>query len=151
GHLFAREGFGKQCVAHLLEAPRKREWQPVRNDRVGRQHKFRPWIPPCEGSLLRHADSTNQNIDDQYIDHIDSSRGGATLRSEAATGMRGRLFASLDLRFRGDERGCLASAHPPQSDKRGGHVMAEAVPAAHAANYFSVRQDWLDRRKEPIL
>jgi predicted TIM-barrel fold metal-dependent hydrolase len=29
--------------------------------------------------------------------------------------------------------------------------MAEAVPAAHAANYFSVRQDWLDRRKEPIL
>src|SRR5438132_12331509 len=29
--------------------------------------------------------------------------------------------------------------------------MAEAVPAAHAANYFSVRQDWLDRRKEQIL
>src|SRR5689334_14021240 len=29
--------------------------------------------------------------------------------------------------------------------------MAEAVPAAHAANYFSVRQDWLDRRKEPAL
>ena len=29
--------------------------------------------------------------------------------------------------------------------------MAEAVPAAHAANYFAVRQDWLDRRKEPIL
>ena len=29
--------------------------------------------------------------------------------------------------------------------------MAESVPAAHAANYFSVRQDWLDRRKEPIL
>src|ERR1051325_11945451 len=26
--------------------------------------------------------------------------------------------------------------------------MAEAVPAA---NYFAVRQDWLDRRKEPIL
>src|SRR4051795_1498916 len=29
--------------------------------------------------------------------------------------------------------------------------MAEAVPAAHAANYFAVRQDWLDRRKEDIL
>jgi predicted TIM-barrel fold metal-dependent hydrolase len=29
--------------------------------------------------------------------------------------------------------------------------MAESVPAAHAANYFSVRQDWLDRRKEEIL
>jgi L-fuconolactonase len=29
--------------------------------------------------------------------------------------------------------------------------MAEATPAAHAANYFAVRQDWLDRRKEPIL
>ena len=29
--------------------------------------------------------------------------------------------------------------------------MAEVVPAAHAANYFSVRQDWLDRRKEDIL
>ncbi|MGB9366776.1 MAG: amidohydrolase family protein [Xanthobacteraceae bacterium] len=29
--------------------------------------------------------------------------------------------------------------------------MAEAVPAAHAANYLSVRQDWLDRRKEEIL
>ena len=29
--------------------------------------------------------------------------------------------------------------------------MAEAVPAAHAANYLAVRQDWLDRRKEPIL
>jgi predicted TIM-barrel fold metal-dependent hydrolase len=29
--------------------------------------------------------------------------------------------------------------------------MAEATPAAHAANYLAVRQDWLDRRKEPIL
>jgi len=29
--------------------------------------------------------------------------------------------------------------------------MAEAVPAAHAANYFVVRQDWLDRRTEEIL
>jgi len=29
--------------------------------------------------------------------------------------------------------------------------MADAVPASHAANYFAVRQDWLDRRKEPIL
>ena len=29
--------------------------------------------------------------------------------------------------------------------------MAETVPAAHAANYFSVRQDWLDRREEQIL
>jgi L-fuconolactonase len=29
--------------------------------------------------------------------------------------------------------------------------MAESVPAAHAANYFSVRQDWLDRRREEIL
>ncbi len=29
--------------------------------------------------------------------------------------------------------------------------MAEATPTAHAANYLAVRQDWLDRRKEPIL
>jgi L-fuconolactonase len=29
--------------------------------------------------------------------------------------------------------------------------MAEPTPAAHAANYLAVRQDWLDRRKEPIL
>src|SRR5438128_12118194 len=29
--------------------------------------------------------------------------------------------------------------------------MAEAVPAAHAANYLAVRQDWLDRRKEEIF
>jgi L-fuconolactonase len=29
--------------------------------------------------------------------------------------------------------------------------MADAVPAAHAANYLAVRQDWLDRRREPIL
>ena len=30
-------------------------------------------------------------------------------------------------------------------------MAAEAVPAAHAANYLRVRQDWLDRRKETIL
>jgi predicted TIM-barrel fold metal-dependent hydrolase len=29
--------------------------------------------------------------------------------------------------------------------------MAEATPARHAANYLPVRQDWLDRRNEPIL
>src|SRR3954462_1093365 len=47
----------------------------------------------------------------------------------------------------------LPSHQPPRTIQQngGGHGMAEAVPAAHAANYFSVRQDWLDRRKEPIL
>ncbi len=29
--------------------------------------------------------------------------------------------------------------------------MAEPVSASHAANYFVVRNDWLERRKEPIL
>src|SRR5262249_53096801 len=42
-----------------------------------------------------------------------------------------------------------ADPHNPRNGEDTG--MAEAVPAAHAANYFSVRQDWLDRRKEEIL
>ena len=44
-------------------------------------------------------------------------------------------------------RGRAAAVCPPQ---RLGDVMASAA-AAHAANYLAVRQDWLDRRKEPIL
>src|SRR5256885_7578154 len=39
----------------------------------------------------------------------------------------------------------------PRNKLNAGGFMAEAVSAAHAANYFAVRQDWLDRRKEEIL
>src|ERR1041385_3185217 len=56
------------------------------------------------------------------------------------------------MRATGLRRPRLPSREPPRTIQQEGETrMAEAVPAAHAANYFSVRQDWLDRRKEQIL